>query len=244
MEDVTEKPSLVFLHYFGGAAKSWKSVASLLDTQYNCILINLPGFGTEPALIEPSISSLANFVEDKLDGLGIGKYVLIGHSMGGKIALQIAANDKISKTVNQLILIAPSPPTIERMPEKEQQRMLIHPDKMQAVTTVKNSIVKKLNPDQNELAVSTQMMVDETTWRWWIKEGIKYSIANQVKDIAIPITVIASKDDPAVTYKMTIEDTIPNLPSHTKLITTAGIGHLFPLEDPEWTAKQILAILY
>jgi len=238
-EKDAERPVLVFLHYFGGSSQSWQWVAQLLSDRYNCVLIDQPGFGAEPALAEPSIDGFARHISAQLSKMKCKSYTLIGHSMGGKIAMQTALNDQ---SVKQLILIAPSPPSIERMPEKEQHRMLIHPDKEEAETTVKNGTIKSLSREQHDLAVSTQMIVEEATWRWWILEGINHSIAAAVKGLTIPVSLIASKDDPAITYQMTIEDTLPNLPLHTKIVLTEGIGHLFPLEDPEWTAAQIASI--
>jgi pimeloyl-ACP methyl ester carboxylesterase len=244
MGEQNEKPALVFLHYFGGSSQSWKWVAQLLSDRYQCILIDQPGFGTEPALATPSIQSFAGHIAEQLQSLNITGYTLIGHSMGGKIAMQMAVDDQRAEfdRVKRLILIAPSPPSTERMPKEEQLRMLIHPDREQAETTVKNGTIKSLAAEQHDLAVYTQMIVEETTWRWWIKEGINHSIADAVRELQIPITLIASKDDPAVTYQMTTEDAIPNLPLHTKMISTEGIGHLFSLEDADWTAAQISAI--
>lgn len=259
-EVVAEKPVLVFLHYFGGASQSWKWVAQLLSDRYECILIDQPGFGTEPALTEPSIQSVARHIAALLLNLNSTSYILIGHSMGGKIAMQIAVDEQIDMPdsaganskgaaqipavrARQLILIAPSPPSIERMPKEEQLRMLLHPDLKQAKKTVENSTVKSLTAEQQDLAVHTQLIADEATWRWWINEGINQSIAASVKELKIPISVIASKDDPAVTYQMTIEDTLTNLPPHTEIVLTEGIGHLFPFEDAEWTATQIAAIV-
>lgn len=240
---MSEKSVLVFLHYFGGAAQSWKWVADLLPANYHCICIDMPGFGAQPPLAEPSIEAIAKQVQEQLAALQIKNFTLIGHSMGGKIALQIAANLQQEAALRQLILLAPSPPSIERMPERDQQRMLKHPNLQEAKTTVKNSSLITLSAEKFETGVHTQMIADDTTWRWWIEQGIHHSIAALAATITIPITLIASKDDPAVTYQMTLQDSMPNLPPQTKLISTEGIGHLFPLEDPEWLAQCLTQIL-
>jgi pimeloyl-ACP methyl ester carboxylesterase len=233
------KPILVFLHYFGGSSKSWNKVINLLSADYHCFALDMAGFGHEPALSEPSITLIAKNVEEQLDLKEIDDYILIGHSMGGKIALQVAADLSQRQTIQQMILIAPSPPTVERMQERDRQRMLIHPDQQQSETTVKNSTVKTLTPDLFSMAVETQLITDQHTWNWWINEGINESITLAAGKITIPITVIASTTDPAVTYEMITDDCMPNLPGQAQLLSTAGIGHLFPLEDAEWTANCI-----
>lgn len=101
---------LVFLHYFGGSAQSWQWVAEKLSDNYRCVALNLPGFGGTPPLEKPSTQGFADFVRSALSKLKIGRCALIGHSMGCKIALQVAA-DAAPETIQQLILVAPSPPT-------------------------------------------------------------------------------------------------------------------------------------
>lgn len=227
---------IVFLHYFGGSAASWQWVAGRLSSEYRCIAINLPGFGGAPPVTEPSIDSLANYVLDTLAKLKINQYFLVGHSMGGKIALQVAAASPSS--IEKLVLLAPSPPTVERMPEEEKERMLHHPDRTEAENTVKSVTIKALTKKQNSLAVETQLVVDHPTWRWWLLEGMNHSIATRTVDLPVPITVLVSRDDPAVTYEMVKNEVMPVL-QKAVLVTTEGVGHLLPMEDPTWVAKQI-----
>jgi pimeloyl-ACP methyl ester carboxylesterase len=232
---------LVLLHYFGGAATSWQWVVDSLAGRYKCVCINQPGFGGAPALDKPSIAGFAAYVQQVVEALEIDEYILVGHSMGGKIATQVAVNEQQSgkSKLGQLILLAPSPMSVERMLDDEKQRMLIHPSAEQAAVTVKNVTVKPLDTEQYAMAVGTQSLADNNAWRWWIEEGINHSIADEAKKLTLPITVITSTDDPAVTFKMTVEDTLPNLPSHTQLKTTLGIGHLYQLEAPEWLAETL-----
>ena len=65
--------------------------------------------------------------------------------MGGKIALQVAADDALrDRRGRQLILVALSPPTVERMPEDEKERTLRHPDRGEAEPTMKEATQQPL----------------------------------------------------------------------------------------------------
>ncbi|MVN23194.1 alpha/beta fold hydrolase [Mucilaginibacter arboris] len=236
------KETLVFLHYFGGSAQSWLGVMALLQNDFNCIALNLPGFGGEPALPEPSIANYTSFIREKLESLNIESYVLIGHSMAGKIAVDVATNEP-NFAVKQLILVAPSPPTVEHISDEELQRMLHHPNQIEAETTARKNTLKRLTQEQYELVIKNNLETDQNTWNWWLTEGVNHSIADDAAHLFLPITVLASEDDPAISFESTLKETMPHLPD-AKLITTKGVGHLIPMEAPEWLAEQIkLAII-
>ena len=238
----TNLPVLVFLHYFGGAARSWQRVTEHLADGYRCVVLNLPGFGGTSPLDPPSIAAMANYVRQETERLSLSSFVLIGHSMGGKIALQVVADDSLHhQRVQQLILIAPSPPTVEQMTDDEKERMLHHPDRDEAETTVENAIQQVLSAEWQTLAVETQLEIDEATWRWWLLEGMNYSIADQASQITIPITVLASDDDTVIDPLAIQREVMKRLPK-AQLVRIQGIGHLLPLENPEWIADHIRQI--
>jgi pimeloyl-ACP methyl ester carboxylesterase len=232
---------IVFLHYFGGSAQSWKWVGEKLKDSFRCISINLPGFGGTPALQAPSIQCYANYVLDQLYLLGVNNYNLIGHSMGGKIAMQLAAN-AADGSVEQLILIAPSPPSTETISTKEKARMLKMPDRREAENTIAKITKKPLKDDQYALAVQNQLDVDNTTRQWWFLEGTEHSIVNIVKSLHLPITVLASEDDPAIAADV-IKKKVISVFGQSKLITTRHAGHLLPMEEPRWVAERIRNIV-
>lgn len=230
-------PALVFLHYFGGASESWEWVAEPLSKDFECVVPDLPGFGGRAPLPTPTIKNFAHFVQEEINRRKIENFVLIGHSMGAKIALQTAVLPEM-KGVSHIILIAPSPPDIEPMPEDEKERLLIHPDKKQAEKSVKNSVRSVLSPEKRDLAIATQLIADHTTWKWWIEVGMNHSIVNEVKGIQIPITILASEDDPVITWDTLQKHVLQTLPqANLKKIT--NVGHLIPMEASEWVIEQI-----
>ncbi|MGB3188935.1 MAG: alpha/beta hydrolase [Limnoraphis sp.] len=232
--------TLVFLHYFGGAAISWQWVAQQL-TDFRCIAFNIPGFGGTSAPQKPSLQQYAEIISQTLADLKLKNYSLIGHSMGGKLALEVAINCDVSP--QQIILIAPSPPTQEPMPEEEKQRLLNHhPSAENATTTIKNATQRPLNKEQYAVAIQTHQSVEDAAWRWWLLEGMNHSIADQIVQLRIPITVLASKDDPVISYSLIQSDVIGLLPN-AKLITIENVGHLIPLEAADWTATQLRQII-
>ncbi len=84
---------LVFLHGYLGGAALWAQQLAAFRQNFDVILPELSGYGGnsgQPAL--DSIDGYANQILEFLDGLNVEKFHLVGHSMGGMIAQQMAVN--------------------------------------------------------------------------------------------------------------------------------------------------------
>ncbi|SIS42784.1 Pimeloyl-ACP methyl ester carboxylesterase [Zobellia uliginosa] len=231
------KKAIVFVHYFGGDAGSWHWLAKRLRKRYTCILLNLPGFGGTKPLAEPSIYGMAQYINLCLDELKLKDYILCGHSMGAKLVLY-AAQLKKGNLADKLLLIAPSPPTVEDMADDERQRMLKHPDREEAAKTVRGATKKKMGKKRSLYAVNSQLRIDGATWQWWLKGGMKNNIAERIKGLDIPTTVIFSKDDPVIATEAIYNEVLPHL-CQPSTVTLSRVGHLIPMEMPRKLARII-----
>ena len=84
--------TLVFLHYFGGSALEWQDVMNQLSGEYRCIAIDLRGHGDSDAPETGyAVDDMADDVADLLRIRNVDDFVLIGHSMSGKVALALAS---------------------------------------------------------------------------------------------------------------------------------------------------------
>jgi len=83
-------PPLVFLHGFCEDARIWDDFAAPFREKYRIIGIDLPGFGRSATAPGASIAGMAEAVKATLDELKVSKMTLIGHSMGGYVALEYA----------------------------------------------------------------------------------------------------------------------------------------------------------
>lgn len=85
---------LVLLHALGLSRRTWEPVIPALAEQFDVIAVDLPGFGDSaplPANVEPLPAALAAAVAGLLDGLGVTAPHLAGNSLGGWVALELAA---------------------------------------------------------------------------------------------------------------------------------------------------------
>jgi pimeloyl-ACP methyl ester carboxylesterase len=85
---------LVLLHGIGSSRHAWGPVVPALAAHFTVIAVDLPGFGDSrpgPAHIEPTPAALAAAVAQLLDDLGLTDPHLAGNSLGGWVALELAA---------------------------------------------------------------------------------------------------------------------------------------------------------
>ncbi len=106
----TGSTTLVFLHYWGGSSRTWRHVISHLDADFETVAIDQRGWGQSD---RPSsgyaLADLANDAQGVIDALRLDRYILVGHSMGGKVS-QLLASRRAPGLVG-LVLVAPSPPS-------------------------------------------------------------------------------------------------------------------------------------
>jgi pimeloyl-ACP methyl ester carboxylesterase len=87
-------PALVFVHGSGDSARTWDAVIAALP-DFRCIALDLPGHGAlreRPGPEAMSVSDYADFVHNELTRRGLSDVCLIGHSLGGGIALRLAVD--------------------------------------------------------------------------------------------------------------------------------------------------------
>jgi pimeloyl-ACP methyl ester carboxylesterase len=100
-------PPLVLVHGLGLSWRSWQPVLGALEAGHDVVAIDLPGFGESPPLSDgaaPTPSRLADAVESELNRLGFEAPALVGNSLGGWIALELARRRRAASAV----VISPS----------------------------------------------------------------------------------------------------------------------------------------
>ena len=87
---VSGKPPVILLHGLFGMGRNLGAVARALSDQYAVFSFDLPNHGRSPHSDEMTISSMADDVLAMLDHLGLQTVNVLGHSLGGKVAMSLA----------------------------------------------------------------------------------------------------------------------------------------------------------
>jgi pimeloyl-ACP methyl ester carboxylesterase len=98
-------PPAVFVHGLGGQWQNWLENIPRVATRRRAIAVDLPGFGlSEKPRDEITISGYGRFVRSVLEHLGIERAHLIGNSMGGFVASEVAI--QFPEIVDRLVLVS------------------------------------------------------------------------------------------------------------------------------------------
>jgi len=110
-------PPLVILHGLLGMSDNLMSVARLLGQKHRVILLDHRNHGRSGHHPDFGYDAMANDLLELLDSLNIYKVSLIGHSMGGKVALKFAYDNP--GFVNKLLVVDISPAAYTRTTEHQ-----------------------------------------------------------------------------------------------------------------------------
>lgn len=104
----TGHKKLVAIHGLGSASSAWKLLKSALHADYELITLDLPGHGDAKIVANKKMTPniLADIVTENLKLNGIEEFHLIGNSLGGWVALEMAA--KYPESVRSLTALAPA----------------------------------------------------------------------------------------------------------------------------------------
>jgi pimeloyl-ACP methyl ester carboxylesterase len=100
-------PPLVFIHGLGGSSSTWETVLGTFAETHRVLALDLPGHGQsdtgDPDVVDYSIGGLARAVCELVRGMSLSSITLIGHSLGGAVAMTAALEEPL--LISRLVLV-------------------------------------------------------------------------------------------------------------------------------------------
>lgn len=220
-----DKPTLVFLHSFGGNLEMWKSLFPYFN-EFNILAYDMPGFGkSEKKLDDYSLEIQTNFLYTLLNELKVDSVILIGSSMGASTAVWFTADKQ--NMVKKLIIMSPSgyPGS---MNHKFPGNYFYKPGFLNTIGKLmtSNFIFRKLFP--NSIAFQA----------FSVTSSYDQSYIEILKKINIPVLIFWSRGDKRTLYQFS--EQYLKLIKNSKLITVPDIaGHNVNSFNPEFVSKEI-----
>lgn len=248
-----QRDAVLLVHGWGGSVYSFaETIPAIAAAGYRAIAVDLPGHGLSEKPTEEwkySTHSLVDTVLAVADAMGLRRFSLVGHSMGGTLGLEIAARGE--RRLERLIVINPaglgripvvtplrllSPSFVVRFLPRLTTRRMISMILRVAFGTPERPTERDIDeywaPSQfDEFAAACRACLHQLSWSRWP--------ATKLRSIRLPVLVILGGRDRVVRDSA----------ARAKLIPTAQVllipegGHLVMQECATKTNAKLLLFL-
>lgn len=146
-------PPLILLHGFPMNRTIWNAFADRLSTDFTIYTPDLPGFGDSPLLAgEFSLSQVASVMNDWVKENHIVSPAVIGHSMGGYVAMEMVRQSPLSFSALGLFHSTAIDDSAEKKESRTKVLQFVDDNGVLAFTS---NFIQPLFADQNHPAIST-----------------------------------------------------------------------------------------
>jgi pimeloyl-ACP methyl ester carboxylesterase len=236
------EPTIVFLHYWGGTSRTWRKVAAELQNKFATVAHDARGWGqSDKELAGYKLADLADETLSLIKALGLRKYVLVGHSFGGKIA-QLSASRRPEGLVG-LVLVAPAPPTPLHFPD-EAREIQIHAydNRENVLQTISFLSARMPSPEIVEQIVEDSMSGSREATLAYPTASILEDISSEVSQIDVPTLVLAGEFDRLDSIEQHKREVVARIPN-AQFEIIKGSGHLVPIDEPLQLAEHIAGFI-
>jgi pimeloyl-ACP methyl ester carboxylesterase len=252
VDEEKNKPVLLLIHGFLSSTFSFRKLMPLLKDQFQVYAIDMPPFGKseKSKSFFYSFSTYRKLIASFCEKKGLDKITIVGHSLGGQIALQVAK--KHPTLVSKLILLCSSG-YLNRPPKKMLAASYLpffkwYMKRKLAESGIRGNLInvvydKKIVNAELEMGY-VEPFLDESIFNALLVMYRKledHLTPRELGTISTEVLLIWGKEDrvtPLSVGKKLNED-LPN----SKLIVYEKAGHLIPEEIPEKIAKDINKML-
>lgn len=248
-------PTLIIVHGLYGSSDNWFSIGKKLSENFEVFLIDQRNHGQSPHADQHTYELMKGDLLEFMDGQGIGKAILIGHSMGGKTVMHLAINHP--ERVNSLIVIDIAPKSYMELADSSAQTA-DHKHIMAAMLNVDFSRVKS-RKDVDQMMSGTirsakvrgfllknlQRNTDHS-YSWQINVGtIIRELPSIMEEIGkdhhgitgFPVLFIRGENSDYI-----LDEDIPGIKKlfpFADLVTISGAGHWLHVEKPGLLVKTM-----
>jgi pimeloyl-ACP methyl ester carboxylesterase len=235
---------LVLLHGLGASNDDWEYQLAAFSKRFHCIAPDFRGFGLSPRVSPYSIEQFAGDIWTLLEGLGIDRFRLIGHSMGGAVAMQMAVDQP--GRIESLVLADTLPSfrtnTLGRrmmFATRYATMGLLGPKRLAG------AIAMKLFPNADQAALRERVRLrgesnDRGVYLETIRNLVTWAVTDRLSRLSMPVLVVAAEHD---YFPLADAEAFAHALPDARLIVFPGAHHALPLESPQEFNAAVLQFL-
>lgn len=262
VEEGQGEQTLIFIHGLGSYLKAWTKLIEPLKKDFHCIAIDLPAYGKSSKGDYPqTMSFFAATLLDFIDQKELNNITLIGHSMGGQIAMTTALQQ--SAAFEKMILLAPAGFEVFTVEEVKWFEKVYTPNVILNATT--EQIVRNFHLNFYQFPEDAQFMIDD---RLAFRDTIAFveyanmiprcvdgmlnePVFGQLNKISTPVLILFGLEDllipnrilhPSLSIEEVAKTGAMKMPNATVELLPS-CGHFVPWECVEIVEEKILSFM-
>lgn len=236
--------AIVLLHGFPENKDIWKEFIPYIAKGFRVIAIDLPGFGESESFgYVHTMDLMAQAVHAVMKHLNLRRYIVVGHSMGGYVALAFA--EFFPENLRGLCLFHSSSyaDNEEKKADRDRGIAAVKKHPQQYLKAFASSLFA--NPDDEHFA-KFQEIVFTAQPRAVVAalEGMKRRPSREIilKFAKYPVLFILGKKDKVMPYDLLLPQT--EVPASSRVVTLENAAHMGFYEEPGKTIKAIRSFAY
>lgn len=238
-----EGQSIVLLHGFIESRRIWDQFSENLSKEFQVLCIDFPGHGESDTIAEVhGMDLMAEVVRDVMDAENIGEALLVGHSMGGYVALEFG--QLFPEKITGMVLFH-SHASTDSEEARENRRRTINIVKQNRAGFIRQFIPDLFDQRHVEKYKESIAILLEEAARM-TPEGIIAAISGMrdrrggliyLMTTEKPVLFIIGKQDSRIPYNQILAQAI--IPTHSETLMMDHVGHMGYIEAPEKTFQAI-----
>lgn len=161
-----EEPPLLFLHGLFGSSANWRGIARRFENDHHVLVPDLRNHGQSPHDPDVSYAAQAADVAELLDRCGAPAAILVGHSMGGKVAMHLALHHAERVAALVCVDIAPVAYPVDRFGPVFEGLAAVEPQSLVSRQQADERLAPFLSARALRSYLLQNLVKDETGWRW------------------------------------------------------------------------------
>lgn len=236
---------IVLLHGYLESMLVWEDFIPYLYKEVRVVTLDLPGHGISVVQGEEhSMDFLADTVADALRALGIARCTLVGHSMGGYVALAFC--ERHPEMLDGVVLLSstPNPDTPEKAENRRREIALVRAGKKELLARVAPAAgFAEENRDRMKDYIedlTEQVFVTEDDGIVALLNGMigRKDQNAMLRETRVPVLFILGRKDGYIPAEVA-EKMVADHPE-ARVVWLENAGHMGFLEEPETTARALL----
>jgi pimeloyl-ACP methyl ester carboxylesterase len=240
---------ILFLGGFATAGDAvWQETVDQLAKTHQCHVINYAGFAGQDAISVPWLPQVVDGIESYMLENDLKNITIIGHSLGGTLGIDLAANTDLN--ISKLLIIDALPANGALMfPNFDPKALVYESPYNQQMLDMDDTAFSQMamgmaagmatDATNQKQIVKWMKTTDRKTYVYGYTDYLKFDMRERLKEINIPVTILAAgKPYGADVVKANYEKQYENLKNYDFQMN-ADSAHFIMMDQPEWFMEQV-----